>query len=98
MVECFASGMRLQQLRKLTANAQFAVLLTSAWIRGQRDSMKKRPLCSLCRRGLMILAIPCYTLLCAMGFAVAARGDERPTPGKGAVVYGQLKAFALGFR
>ncbi|HEY4961078.1 MAG TPA: hypothetical protein VII29_09490, partial [Terriglobales bacterium] len=60
--------------------------------------MKKRPLCSLCRRGLMILAIPCYTLLCAMGFAVAARGDERQTPGKGAVVYGQLKAFALGFR
>ena len=33
-----------------------------------------------------------------MDFAVAARGDERPSAGKGAVVYGQLKAFALGFR
>src|SRR5215472_3625892 len=41
--------------------------------------------------------IALVTLFCATMFAVAARGDERPT-GKGAALYGQLKAFALGFR
>lgn len=43
------------------------------------------------------LVIPCYALLYAMGFTVDARGDEQPA-GKGAAVYAQLKAFALGFR
>ena len=67
-----------------------------------RARMKRLLLCSLRRRRgfccRIALVIPCYALLYGMGFAVAARGDERPAVGKGAAVYGQLKAFALGFR
>ncbi len=46
----------------------------------------------------MVLVILSYALLYAMVFAVAASCDERQAEGKGAVVYGQLKGFALGFR
>ncbi|MDR3747723.1 MAG: hypothetical protein P4M04_06180 [Acidobacteriota bacterium] len=58
-------------------------------------------LCSLSRRGdfrcRIALVIPCYALLCVMGFSVAARGDQPPA-GRGLAVYGNLKAFALGYR
>jgi Peptidase family M1 domain len=46
----------------------------------------------------MVLVILSYALLYKMGLAVAARGDDRPAARKATVIYGQLKAFALGFR
>jgi hypothetical protein len=63
--------------------------------------MKKPPLCPLRRRNFLsrtALLFVSLALLYAMNFAVSASGDERPAAGKGAGVYGQLKAFALGFR
>src|SRR5579859_7000662 len=44
------------------------------------------------------LIIPCCALCCAMVFAGTPPRDEQAAGGRGAVVYGQLKTFALGFR
>ena len=44
------------------------------------------------------LIIPCWALCCAMVFAVTPPRDEQAAGGRGALVYGQLKTFALGFR
>ena len=63
--------------------------------------MKETPLFSLSRRRgfrrRIALVIALYALLYAMGFAVAAHSDQ-PAAGRGAAVYGNLKAFALGHR
>ncbi|MGO9088716.1 MAG: M1 family metallopeptidase [Candidatus Sulfotelmatobacter sp.] len=64
--------------------------------------MKKLPLCCLWRRRSfrwrIALLIVCYALLCAINFAVPAGATSGPATGESAVVYGQLKAFSLGFR
>ncbi len=51
---------------------------------------------SLRRRGFGC-QIAFVVFCCATLFVVAASGDER-SAGKGAAIYGQLRAFALGFR
>lgn len=59
--------------------------------------MKEQLLRSLRCRHAFPCRIVLVTLFCAKAFAGAAHGDERAAR-KGAELYGQLKAFALGFR